>query len=402
MDYQQMSMDLLCGVIDALPNPAVLLNRDGNPAYINPLGDELSLSEADFAGNGMIAEALETGMRREGGMMTLTRGKDTLRGTVSVYPVTQNGEIAGALLFFKPVEQEGGEVYPAGLPYVSGEISDVFSRIDRLSGINASVLFLGEEGVGKESFARELHRRSHRSALPFEAADCRPGAGGLNAVLADRSLRETYASAGTLFFDNVQALRPGEQKAMLEIIQTKKLGGYDLAARVCFSATPEMNAAAETGEFSTELKNRVSMMGVSVSPLRERQDDVPPLARHYLQKYGKMYGKKITDFSEDVWRYFLRHDWPRNLRDMELIIRESVADCEGDTVTSIPLAASQQVSLRRERHKFTYKRIETLLSVYGTTTEGKRRAAKELGIGLSSLYRIMANYQRDKKWGRID
>ena len=401
MDYQQMGIDLLCGVLDALPQPVVLINRGGRSAYVNPLGEELMPPEADFSENDMVAAALTEGKRSEGGLITVTRDGVPVRGLASVYPVMQNDGIAGALLFFKPIDEDG-EVYPAGLPYVSNDIGDVFSRIARLSGVNASVLFLGETGVGRESFARVMHGQSQRANLPFAAVDCRPGSGGLNALTADRDSCERLARAGTLFFDDIQALRPDEQKTLLDIIQNKRLGGFDVTARICFSATPDMNAMSEKGEFLTELKTRVSLMGVSISPLRDRQDDVPPLARFFLSKYSRMYEKKIEDFSEDVWRYLLRHDWPRNLRDMELVIRESVADCEGEAVTSIPLAVSHQVSLRRERHKFTYKRIETLLSVYGATTEGKRRAARELGIGLSSLYRIMANYQRDRKWGKID
>jgi transcriptional regulator with PAS, ATPase and Fis domain len=87
---------------------------------------------------------------------------------------------------------------------------------------------------------------------------------------------------------------------------------------------------------------------------------------------------------------------------MEIIVRESVSDCNGSLVEHVPLAAGRQVSLRRDRYKYTYTRIEALLSVYGNTTEGKRRAAKELGIGLSSLYRIISNYKREKSWGRVE
>jgi transcriptional regulator with PAS, ATPase and Fis domain len=220
--------------------------------------------------------------------------------------------------------------------------------------------------------------------------------------MSDPELCRYYAGAGTLLFDGIDALDPEGQGIVLNVIRSKRLGDNDITARLCFSATPELKTLAETGRFSYDLFSRVSLMSVYIPPLRDREDDIPPLARFYLDKYNKMYNRNIKDYSEEFWRYLLRHEWTQNLRDMEIIIRESVADCDGEYVEHVPLAAGRQVSLRRDKNKFTYTRIEALLSVYGNTTEGKRRAAKELGIGLSSLYRIIANYKRDKSWGKVN
>lgn len=397
MDYHKIEMDLICGILEALPQPTALLNRDGQAAYVNSTGQEVGLLDFDFSVNERVIAALTDGVRLNGELLNLGKGA----GTARIYPIIQDEEIIGALFSFEPIVIEDYDS-PAQLPYKSTGIQDVYARISRLSGVNASVLFVGETGVGKESFARTLHSQSPRKHQSFCVIDCRPASGELHAVLDSPEQCREYAQCGTLFFDSVDTLRPDEQEVILRIILQKKLGYADIAARLCFSAVPEIRTMAQSGEFSYELFSRLSLMNVFVPPLRDRADDIPPLARHYLEKYSKLYGKKIKDFSEDVWRYLLRHDWPQNLRDMEIIIKESIADTEGEFVEHIPLAAGRQVSLRRDRHKFTYTRIEALLSVYGNTTEGKRRAAKELGIGLSSLYRIIANYQKDKSWGRID
>lgn len=397
MDYHKIEMDLICGILEALPQPTVLLNRDGQAAYINTSAQEVGLSDFEFSENERVISALTDGVRLNGELMNPGKGA----GTARIYPIIQDEDIIGALFSFEPIVIEDYDS-PAQLPYKSIGIQDVCARISRLSGVNASVLFVGETGVGKESFARMLHSQSQRKLQPFCVIDCRPASGGLRAILEDSELCREYAQCGTLFFDGIDALRPDEQESLLKIVLQKKLGYTDIAARLCFSAVPEIRIMAQSGEFSYELFSRVSLMNIFIPPLRDRADDVPPLARHYLEKYSTLYGKKITDFSEDVWRYLLRHDWPQNLRDMEIIIKESIADTDGAYVEHIPLAAGRQVSLRRDRHKFTYTRIEALLSVYGNTTEGKRRAAKELGIGLSSLYRIIANYQKDKSWGRVD
>jgi len=397
MDYHKMEMDLLCGILDALPQPTVLLNRDAQVAYVNPLGEEQGLSGYDFSENESVLTVLTDGVRKNGELIAIG---DT-PGTARIYPVYQGSEIAGAVCFFEPIIIERLD-YPSQLPYVSTGIQDVFTRISRLSGVNAAVLFVGEIGVGKESFARMLHSQSQRNAQPFKRVDCRPGAGEIEKLWADHDLCGEYATAGMLFFDGIDALDPAGQDTVFNTVQSKRLGGFDVAARLCFSATPELRTMAQTGKFSYDLFSRVSLMNIFVPPLRDRTDDIPPLARFYLGKYNKLYGKSIKDFSEDYWRYLLRHEWTQNLRDMEVIIKESVADCNGEFVEYVPLAAGRQVSLRRDRHKYTYTRIEALLSVYGNTTEGKRRVAKELGIGLSSLYRIVANYKRDKSWGKVD
>ena len=397
MDYHKIELDLICGILDALPQPSALLNRDAEAAYVNVLGEECGLSGFDFAASEPVMEALVNGTRQNGEIIAV----GDVPGTVRIYPVRQGEGIAGALFCFEPIVVDKADS-PAQLPYVSTEMQDVFSRISRLSGVNASVLVIGETGVGKESFARMLHAQSQRNALPFRTIDCRPGAGEMEIIGGDNDLCREYANAGMLFFDGIGALDPDGQEFALKIIQTKKLGTSDITARLCFSATPELKTMAQTGKFSYELFSRVSLMNIFIPPLRDRTDDIPPLARFYLGKYNDLYGKSVKDFSEDYWRYLLRHEWTHNLRDMEIIIKESVADCKGEFVGHVPLAAGRQVTLRRDRHKYTYTRIEALLSVYGNTTEGKRRAAKELGIGLSSLYRIVANYKRDKSWGRVD
>jgi DNA-binding NtrC family response regulator len=397
LDYHKIEMDLLCGIIDALPQPTALLNREAQVAYTNLSGAEHGLSDFDFAENESVVTVLADGVRKHGELIAV----GDMPGTARIFPVYQGKEIAGALFFFEPIVIEK-EDFPAQLPYVSTGIQDVVTRIARLSGVNASVLFVGEIGVGKESFARLLHSQSQRNALPFKTVDCRPGAGEMETLFSDSDLCQEYANAGMLFFDSIDALDPVGQDALFGIVQSKKLGDYDVTARLSFSATPELRTMAQTGKFSYDLFQRVSLMNIFVPPIRDRTDDIPPLVRFYLAKFNKLYGKSIKDFSEDYWRYLLRHEWTQNLRDMEIIIKESVADCTGEIVEYVPLAAGRQVSLRRDRHKYNYTRIEALLSVYGNTTEGKRRAAKELGIGLSSLYRIVANYKRDKSWGKVD
>jgi transcriptional regulator with PAS, ATPase and Fis domain len=260
LDYQKMEMDLICGILDALPQPTVLLNRNGQAAYVNQPGEELELWDYDYGGSESVLAALTDGVRQNGEQLKIM---DT-PGVVRIYPVYQGEEIAGALFCFSPITTEAGD-NPSQLPYASVAIQEVNARIARLSGVNAAVLFVGETGVGKESFARVLHSQSLRSDRPFRPIDCRPG-------------------AGTLFFDGLDTLNPEGQETVLNIIRHKKLGDYDITARLCFSATPEIKTLAETGRYIYELFSRVSLMSIFIPPLRDRSDDIPPLARYYLDK----------------------------------------------------------------------------------------------------------------------
>ncbi len=403
-NYHQMEVDLLCGVLDALPYPTVLLNRNGEPAFTNPLADELALDSIDFASLPLVLDALTVDAVCHGVKLTLTPADGAmLTGIVQVYPVQQEDTVAGALVFFQPLAEPEVEDAPWSLPYVSSAIADVWGRIGRLANINAGVLFIGETGVGRESFARALHNQSAQRHMPFVVVDCRPATGGMTAFLADGERQREAATAGVCYFDSVEAMSAAEQAQFLTIIKNKKLAGEDITARLLYACQPVLEEQTTLGKFSAELKTRISLLHLTIPPLRERPDDIPPIARHYLAKYARLYQKPVTDFSEDVWRQLVKHEWPHNLQDMETFIKESVLASQGTIVTAeaVPFAVTQSVSLRRARHKFSYARIDALLAVYGHTTEGKRRAAQELGIGLSSLYRLLANYERDRKRGNL-
>ena|GEM_PF-2669302 len=424
-DYRQIEMNLICGIMDAIPNPTVLLNRDGQFAYANPLAEALPVSpdSIDYGAIPAVRRAIDEGKACPGMNTVLgggiagggvDGGGTSLAGFLQIYPIAQDGAVAGALLFFQPDEDTGAadDSTPSRLPYVSGAIAQVWERIGRLSGINAGVLFIGETGVGRESFARALHERSGRRHLPFVAVDCRPPAvtaeggaktSGFDALFNDPALCRQAAEAGMCCFDGIDALSNQDQARLLDCIRQKKIGGSEITARLCYTAHPSVDELAARGEFSSELMTRVSLMRIVIPPLRERPDDIPVLARHYLKKHAGLCGKPVKDFTEEVWRQLIKRDWPLNLRDMDALIGESVLAADGEmvAVNDVPFAATQQVSLRRARHRFTYARIDALLAVYGNTTEGKRRAAQELGIGLSTLYRLLAKQTREKKRGEI-
>ncbi|GHV34540.1 hypothetical protein FACS18949_10770 [Clostridia bacterium] len=375
--YRDAELGLIFGVLDALPEPAALLDAGGDALYVNA------------AGGGLLPDGLN--------YAEIGGGRVKIGGTpgfARVYPIEQGG----SLLFFLPEETEEDELYPSALPYVSAAMKQAAERVAALASVNAGVLFVGETGVGRESFARELHRLSPLKSLPFISVDCRPASGGFAAVDA-----KALSEAGLVFFAHIDMLPRPEQDELLNIIKNRRIGETRTDARFCCSALPGIDELAASGAFSDELLRRAALMRLNIPPLRERPDDIAPLARAYLKKYAKLHRKPVSDFTEEVWEFLERGDWAYNLRDMDRFIGESVLKARGELVAAedVPFAVRQPVSLKKSKNKFTYARIEALVAVHGGTTEGKRRAAKELGIGLSTLYRMIAKLERERKLGKL-
>ncbi|GHU95365.1 hypothetical protein FACS1894208_08050 [Clostridia bacterium] len=378
--YRDAELGLIFGVLDALPEPVALLDPDGAALYVNTAGDGILPDDLDYSSvaDGRLKIDGKTGFARK-------------------YRIANGGE----LLFFTPDEDGEDELYPSRLPYVSAAMGQVAERVARLANVNAGVLVVGEDGTGRESFARELHGLSAQKSLPFVGVDCRPASGGFMDLLTDEKRQTELGKAGLIFFGHIDALTREEQDQLLTIVRDREIGETRVDGRFCYSALPAVDELALSGAFSDELLRRVALMRLNIPPLRERPDDIPPLARAYLRKYAKLHRKPVSGFSEEVWEYLERNEWAYNLRDMDRFIGDSVLKSQGGVIESgdVPFAVRQPVSLRKSKNKFTYARIDALVAVHGDTTEGKRRVASELGIGLSTLYRIIAKQEREKKLG---
>lgn len=229
---------------------------------------------------------------------------------------------------------------------IVGRSSGIMSALDNLNKIaptNATVLIVGESGVGKELFARLLHERSPRRAASLIAVNC--GAlpetlieaelfgvekGAYSGAESSRKGRFERAQGGTLFLDEVNSLSASAQVKLLRALQggeIERLGGDKtivVDTRIVCASNVDLRDAVASGEFRKDLYFRLSTFTLVIPPLRERREDIPMLVGHYLKFYAKKYGKRVKDVAEDAHRELMNYEYPGNVRELSAIIERAV------------------------------------------------------------------------------
>ncbi|MDR3206831.1 MAG: sigma 54-interacting transcriptional regulator [Oscillospiraceae bacterium] len=406
--YRQAEQDLLFGVLDALPCPAALLNREGQSAYINERGETCGLDKCDMAALPAVKACLR-GEERPPGWVSLieseTGAPTGLTGLAEIYPVRVGDTKLGALFMLRPdVARSDG--YDA-LPYESAVMGQFRERLSRLSLMGVPALFLGEEGSGRAAFARALHEMGPRPQDPFVLVSCR---GDGEQALDDALFGDiTHPGAlrgfsGTVCLERLDALSPALQSKLLALLQNRSFpDGIPLLVRLSALGPPDLESMTADGRFDAGLYARLALMPLRLPALRERGEDILPLARHFLQQYAPLADTQINGFSREAEQLLLSYSWPGNVKALDDAVLTAVGQCTGHFIEPehLPIERDTALSdLHKLRQGFSRQRIEEALALHGHTVDGKRRAAKELGIGLSTLYRLMSD-KNQKIGGRI-
>jgi DNA-binding NtrC family response regulator/predicted hydrocarbon binding protein len=222
-------------------------------------------------------------------------------------------------------------------------------KLRRVADTSATVLFLGETGVGKEMFARTLHRVSDRAGGPFVAVNCAAipetlieselfgvEKGAFTGAVASRPGRFERADGGTLFLDEVGTLNLQAQAKLLRALQTgevERVGDVrvrKLDVRVVAATNEDLEQRVRQGAFRGDLFYRLNVFPIAIPPLRERRDDLPLLMRHLLEKYSTRHRRKIPGYTERAISALLDYDYPGNIREMENMIERAVILSEND------------------------------------------------------------------------
>jgi DNA-binding NtrC family response regulator len=314
----------------------------------------------------------------------------------------------------------------------SAALRQVVSQIDLVAPTEASVLILGETGTGKELVAREIHRRSHRKDKPLVRVNCASipkelfeseffghARGSFTGAIKDRAGRFETAEGGTLFLDEVGEVPPDMQSKLLRVLQEKTYErvGDDRTrhanVRIIAATNRDLKKEAVAGRFREDLYYRLNVFPIQVIPLRERVDDVPLLAKHFVELSVRELKCVKPRLTRAGVTKLLSYDWPGNVRELRNVIERAVILARGGTLDfDLPIAASTTPPLplprantpedgggepgflteaeleRRERDN-----LITVLEKANWKVKGRDGAAELLGVNPTTFLARM------KKWG---
>ena len=287
--------------------------------------------------------------------------------------------------------------------------------VRRVAPSRSTVLIEGESGTGKELVARLLHYWSERVGRPFVAVNCKAFAegvleselfgherGAFTGATASRAGCFQRASGGTLFLDEIGEIGADFQAKLLRVLQDGEVLPVGAArpvavdVRVVAATNRALRDEVAAGRFREDLFFRLNVIPIQLAPLRERREDVLPLARHFLERHAREAGRRLT-FAPEAERALAAHEWPGNVRELENAVERAVVLARGDAITpedllleagmaareSMPAAAG---SLQDALDHAAGERIRSALEAAG----GQRNeAARALGIDRTTLYRMM-------------
>jgi DNA-binding NtrC family response regulator len=300
----------------------------------------------------------------------------------------------------------------------SAALREVLDRVRRAARSPSTVLVSGESGTGKELIARAVHYHSDRVGGPFVAVNCKALAEGvLESELfghekgaftgADRARRGLFESAegGTLLLDEIGETTPGFQAKLLRAIQERRVQPVGssqerpIDVRIVAATNRDLREEVAAGRFREDLYFRLAVIPIQLPPLRERPEDILPLARHFLAIWSSRLERDVSELGEEVERRLLAHPWPGNVRELENAIERGVVLANGNRLDVDDLLLDEPADPAREAARpgdlqafldaAARERIETALAAAG----GKRvEAARQLGIDRTTLYRLMRRH----------
>ncbi len=298
----------------------------------------------------------------------------------------------------------------------SDNFLSIVHRINLVAPTESNVLILGESGTGKELAADAIHKGSKRADGPFVKVNLNaiPESlieselfghvkGAFTGANSSRKGMFQQANGGTILLDEIGDMPFHLQAKLLRAIETKKvtpLGAekaQTLSIRIVSSTNRKLTDMIEEGTFRQDLYFRLSVFAIRLPPLRERRDDIPLLARHFLQMINRKMGKDIEGISPEVMGQLRRYDWPGNIRQLASAIEEMVLLSQSKIIENPPefLGTTEKpepVFSGNDAYSLDEMEKEAIKNALEQTGMNKKKAAELLGIGLRTLYRKVKKY----------
>ncbi|MBI4776681.1 MAG: sigma-54-dependent Fis family transcriptional regulator [Deltaproteobacteria bacterium] len=304
----------------------------------------------------------------------------------------------------------------------------IFELVRTIGDVDSTVLITGETGAGKELLARTIHFNSIRKDGPFLALDC--GAvpenlleselfghekGAFTGAVGRKRGRFERAHGGTLFLDEIGNTTPTVQQKLLRVLQERafeRVGGEELLhvdVRVLAATNRNLEQDIEEERFRMDLFYRLNVIPLRLPPLRERKEDIPPLARHFLRKYAERFDRPAQSLSEDAVQQILSHSWPGNVRELENVIERAVILSKSPRITNVdlPISKTELPSPERLDTSKPLKSVKDemvgkiearyLKDVLAETSGNIQKTALRAGIDEKTLYTKMKIYHLTKE-----
>lgn len=294
---------------------------------------------------------------------------------------------------------------------------EIFETIKIVAPTKATILIQGATGTGKELIARAVHKQSSRASGPFVAISCAAltdslleselfgyEKGAFTDAKSSRMGKIELAAGGTLFLDEIGDISTKLQLDLLRVLQEKevtRVGGSHakkLDVRFIAATNKDLGRLVDEGTFRDDLYYRLNVVVLNIPPLKERQDDIPILAEHFVKKSAMETGKDVTEIDAEVLKLFMEYEWPGNVRELESICERAVILAKSNRITEAeiprPISARDKQGRFKPTDLLSLGEIERkhILEVLSRNNWNIMKSCKVLGINRVTLYNKIKKY----------
>jgi PAS domain S-box-containing protein len=435
----------LAAILDSVQEAIEVADSRGVIKYVNPAFTRITgISEKERIGqnifkaspDGALATVLRTG-RSVVGHRTKVGGSNA-EVISNAAPIFVDGKMEGAVVVFQHftdvmnlmeqlrqstsiienLSDKFGQVTTSKYTFAdilgnSAELRRCIQVAERAARTNSTVLLLGESGTGKELFAHAIHHASPRRDKPFIKVNCAAipdslleseffgyAKGAFTGAVKSKIGKFELAHGGTIFLDEIGDMNLNLQGKLLRVLQEmefERVGGTQtikVDVRVIAATNRNLRELIRQGKFREDLYYRLNVVEITIPPLRVRKEDLPILINHLIIKLNRKLGKKVKGLSKDAEEILYSYDWPGNIRELENVFERIMVTVDEEIFTKkhfIQHINQFKACPEKDIELIPIDQMEQLLikkaiAKYGTSVEGKRRAAQALNISLATLY----------------
>jgi DNA-binding NtrC family response regulator len=299
----------------------------------------------------------------------------------------------------------------------NARMAQILDLAAEVSSLRSTVLIQGDSGVGKELIARAIHNSGDRASKPFVAVSCAAltetlleselfghEKGSFTGATQRKQGKFEMADGGTIFLDEIGDISTKLQVDLLRVLQERsfyRVGGSEevrVDVRVIAATNVNLQQAVAEGHFRDDLFYRLNVIEIRVPPLRERREDIPLLARHFMERVSREVGKEVGDISEGALKILMDYHWPGNVRELENAMERAIVTCRGGRLTEDDLSFLADSAAARPWQipaGITLQEMEKqLIAATIQRTGGNiKESASILGIDRSTLYEKIKRYE---------